>query len=141
MALFPRSVNPLPIETPFKPVIYTTEKTWENPHIVHPDTGHKGDNDPLDACEISSSVARTGEVKQVKVLGIFCLLDGGETDWKTIVIDIHDPVASMLNGIQDLEDRFPGLLGATRDWFRIYKVPDGKSANRFALRGEFKDKG
>jgi len=40
-------------------------QTWENPEFVHPDTKAKGDNDPVDAVEISSSVGKIGEVKQV----------------------------------------------------------------------------
>lgn len=34
----------------------------------------------------------------------------------------------------------PGYLEATVDWFRRYKVPDGKPENQFAFNGEFKDK-
>lgn len=39
-----------------------------------------------------------GQVKQVKILGVMALLDEGETDWKVIVIDVTDPLASSLNG-------------------------------------------
>lgn len=34
----------------------------------------------------------------------------------------------------------PGYLEATVDWFRRYKVPDGKPENQFAFNGEFKGK-
>lgn len=34
----------------------------------------------------------------------------------------------------------PGYLEATVDWFRRYKVPDGKPENQFAFNGDFKDK-
>lgn len=34
----------------------------------------------------------------------------------------------------------PGYLEATVDWFRRYKVPDGKPENKFAFNDEFKDK-
>lgn len=30
-------------------------------------------------------------------------------------------------------DCFQGTLTAIRDWFRDYKIPDGKPANRFGL--------
>ena len=33
-------------------------------------TGEKGDNDPIDVCEIGSRVAAPGEVLQVKVGGM-----------------------------------------------------------------------
>ena len=38
----------------------------------------------------------------------------------------------------DLLDR--GLLDATRDWFRIYKIPTGKPANSFAQEGKYFDR-
>jgi inorganic pyrophosphatase len=63
-----------------------------------------------------------GQVKQVKVLGIMALLDEGETDWKVIVVDINDPLASKLNDIEDVERHLPGLIRATNEWFRIYKI-------------------
>lgn len=43
-------------------------------------------------------------------------------------------------GINDVRRLKPGYLEATVDWFRRYKVPDGKPENQFAFNGEFKDK-
>jgi inorganic pyrophosphatase len=63
-------------------------QTWEDPNVIHPETKAKGDNDPLDVCEIGELVGYTGQVKQVKVLGVMALLDEEETDWKIIVIDV-----------------------------------------------------
>ncbi|KAG0366043.1 Inorganic pyrophosphatase [Gamsiella multidivaricata] len=68
------------------------------------------------------------------------LLDEGETDWKILVIDVKDPLADQLNDIADVERLLPGLIDATRDWFRIYKKPDGKPENEFAFDGAAKDK-
>jgi inorganic pyrophosphatase len=115
-------------------------QTWEDPNAVHPETKAKGDNDPLDVCEIGELVGYTGQVKQVKVLGVMALLDEGETDWKVIVIDVNDPLAPKLNDIEDVERHLPGLLRATNEWFRIYKIPDGKPENQFAFTGECKNK-
>jgi len=115
-------------------------QTWEDPTQQHPDTKARGDNDPLDVIEIGERVAKCGEVKQVKVLGIMALLDEGETDWKVVVIDINDPLAPKLNDIEDVEKHLPGLLKATNEWFRIYKIPDGKPENEFAFNGEAKNK-
>ncbi|KAK0736491.1 hypothetical protein B0T21DRAFT_393179 [Apiosordaria backusii] len=116
-------------------------QTWEDPHYTNPETGAKGDNDPIDACEIGRAIARTGDVKQVKILGILGLLDEGETDWKLMVIDVTDPLSDKLHDIGDVEKHLPGLLDATRDWFRIYMVPDGFPPNEYALEGKFIDKG
>lgn len=46
------------------------------------------------------------------------LLDEGETDWKVIVVDVLDPLASKLNDIEDVERHLPGLIRATNEWFR-----------------------
>jgi len=115
-------------------------QTWEDPNTTHPETKMNGDNDPLDVCEIGELVAKPGEVKQVKVLGVMALLDEGETDWKIIVIDVNDPLAPRLNDVEDVERHLPGLLRATNEWFRIYKIPDGKPENQFAFSGECKNK-
>ena len=108
--------------------------------MVHPETKAKGDNDPLDVCEIGELVGYPGQVKQVKVLGVMALLDEEETDWKIIVIDVNDPLAPKLNDVEDVERHLPGLLRATNEWFRIYKIPDGKPENQFAFSGECKNK-
>jgi inorganic pyrophosphatase len=50
------------------------------------------------------------------------LLDEGETDWKIIAIDVNDPLAPKLNDIEDVERHLPGLLRATNEFWRIYKV-------------------
>jgi inorganic pyrophosphatase len=115
-------------------------QTWEDPKHIHPETKAKGDNDPLDVCEIGELVGTPGQVKRVKVLGVMALLDEEETDWKVIVIDEKDPLAPKLNDIEDVERHLPGLLRATNEWFRIYKIPDGKPENQFAFSGECKNK-
>jgi inorganic pyrophosphatase len=79
-------------------------------------------------------------VHPVKVLGVMALLDEGETDWKVLVISPEDPLAAKLNDIDDVKTHCPGLIEATRDWFRNYKIPDGKPANEFAFGGEVKDR-
>lgn len=111
-----------------------------------------------------------GEVIKVKVLGTLALIDEGETDWKVIVINTDDPDAAEYNGrektqqqnqqmhklvalsgfflpscqcdadIDDVRRNKPGYLEATVDWFRRYKVPDGKPENQFAFNGDFKDR-
>ena len=93
-------------------------QTWEDPTQSHVETKAKGDNDPLDVCEIGEQIGYVGQVKQVKVLGIMALLDEGETDWKVIVVDVTDPLASKLNDVEDVERHLPGLIRATNEWFR-----------------------
>uniref|UniRef100_A0A3Q4H2T1 inorganic diphosphatase n=1 Tax=Neolamprologus brichardi TaxID=32507 RepID=A0A3Q4H2T1_NEOBR len=85
-------------------------------------------------------VCSTGQVIQVKVLGILAMIDEGEMDWKVIAINAEDPDAKNLNNIEDVRKNRPGHLEATVEWFRKYKVPDGKPENKFGFNGEFKDK-
>lgn len=113
-------------------------QTWENPEVLDEATGCKGDNDPIDVLEIGYRVAKRGEVLKVKILGTVALIDEGETDWKIIVIDVNDPLANQMNDVNDIEKHCPGLLKATIEWFKIYKIPDGKPENQFAFNGEAK---
>merc|ERR1719195_2063754 len=89
-------------------------QTWENPHHEDESTGCKGDNDPVDCCEIGHRVAKRGDVLEVKVLGTLAMIDDGETDWKLIVIDVSDPLAGEVNSLADVERVMPGFLTASR---------------------------
>ncbi|XP_072479177.1 inorganic pyrophosphatase 2, mitochondrial isoform X12 [Notamacropus eugenii] len=115
-------------------------QTWEDPLHKDSTTNCCGDNDPIDVCEIGSKVRARGEIIQVKILGILGLIDENETDWKLIAISVDDPEASKFHNISDVRKHKPAYLEATLDWFRLYKVPQGKPENKFAFNGEFKDK-
>ena len=115
-------------------------QTWEDPGAVHPDTQAKGDNDPLDACEIGSVTAERGAIRQVKVLGTWAMIDDGETDWKILVIDVNDPKAKDVDSIEDVEKHFPGVIQETFVFLRDYKIPSGSPPNKFAFDGQLKDK-
>jgi len=115
-------------------------QTWEDPTKTDTHTGCLGDNDPIDVLEIGTAVAKQGDVLQVKVLGIMAMIDEGETDWKVVAINVKDPLADQMNDIGDVEKFKPGLLQATHDWLKVYKMPDNKPENEFAFKGEAKDK-
>jgi len=78
-----------------------------------------------------------GQIKQVKVLGIMALLDEGETDWKVIVVDVTDPLASKLNDIEDVERHLPGLIRATNEWFR-YRPKEKNSSSKYVTRSYYR---
>jgi inorganic pyrophosphatase len=107
---------------------------------MDPHTGCGGDNDPLDVCDISDVLSPLGSIVKVKVLGVLAMIDEGETDWKIIAINVNDPLSEKMNDIGDVERVKPGLLSATIEWFRNYKIPDGKPKNKFAFNDTFKDK-
>ncbi len=108
-------------------------QTWEDPSLLHEDSKTYGDNDPLDACEIGMRQIPIGGVRTVKVLGVLLMVDEGETDWKVICIDSSDPWAALLDNVSDLERALPGTVSMIREWFRTYKVADGKPENSFGL--------
>lgn len=81
-------------------------------------------------------VGYTGEVRPVKVLGAFAIIDEGETDWKVLVVDAREPLAAKVSDIGNLELYMPGFLETMKWWFKMYKVPDGKKENEIALNGE-----
>ena len=112
-------------------------RTWEDPSHISPDTGCKGDNDPLDAVEIGLKQHAVGSIVKVKVLGILAMIDAGETDWKVVTISVSDPIADLINDIDDVETHMPGALSALREWLRKYKTAEGKEHNVFGLEEEF----
>lgn len=89
-------------------------QTWESPFQVNEETKIMGDNDPVDACEIGSTIFDIGSVIQVKPIGILGMIDQGgflcvrhesctgfyvgEMDWKLIVINTRDPLCEKLRG-------------------------------------------
>lgn len=116
-------------------------QTWEDPTHVHPDAeGCRGDNDPLDVCEIGCRIIAPGKIRPVKVLGILGMIDEGEMDWKVVTIDADDKWAPFVDDVEDVEREMPGMLDAIREWYRTYKIPDGKPPNVFGLDERFMPK-
>ena len=98
-------------------------QTWEMPsHQYQINEGLYGDNDPIDAIDIGTKVHSIGTVLEVKILGALGMVNKSELDWKIVVIDINDPLAKLINDINDCYLHLPGLLEATIDWFRFSEV-------------------
>lgn len=127
------------IHDPYKFNYGAFPQTWEDPTHVSPDTNAAGDLDPLDVCEVGEEVGHTGQIKQVKILGVWAMVDDGETDWKILVLDVNDPNASKINNAEDLEKVYPGRIQETFTFLRDYKIPAGSGPNQFAFNGELKD--
>ncbi|GAX73317.1 hypothetical protein CEUSTIGMA_g771.t1 [Chlamydomonas eustigma] len=115
-------------------------QTWEDPSHTHSELMCEGDNDPLDVVEIGTRPCRTGGVYQVKPLGVFAMIDDGELDWKVVAICVDDPMAHLLKDVEDVQKHLPGTLDKIHEWFRDYKIPDGKPPNKFGYDAECKDK-
>merc|ERR1719313_1965803 len=74
-----------------------------------------------------------GGVYDVKPLGVLAMIDDGEIDWKLLAVRVDDPKAAACGSLKEVEAAFPGQMDAIREWFRDYKVPDGKPQNAFGL--------
>lgn len=59
------------------------------------------------------------------------------SDISLILLYTYFPMCADIDDVRRLK---PGYLEATLDWFKMYKVPDGKPENQFAFNGEFKDR-
>ncbi|CAH8321242.1 unnamed protein product [Eruca vesicaria subsp. sativa] len=104
-------------------------QTWEDPSQANSEV----EGAFVDVVEIGEAQRKIGEVLKIKPLAALAMIDEGELDWKIVAISLDDPKAHLVNDVDDVEKHFPGTLTAIRDWFRDYKIPDGKPANRFGL--------
>jgi len=114
-------------------------QTWEDPGISDPDTGLGGDNDPIDVLQLNSQPCRRGAVQRVRVLGALALVDGGETDWKLLVVDADDFTEDDATKWRHIDDIPKDRMGQIRSWFKIYKRAEGKSENLISLGGRAVD--
>lgn len=110
-------------------------QTWEDPNHISPDTQRGGDNDPVDILDIGNKRWNCGSIVRVKVLGVIGLIDSDETDYKIIGISAEDPLAPLMDDIDDVEIHMPGALDALISWLRYYKSP---VINEFAYDGKAK---
>jgi len=78
-----------------------------------------------------------GAIVRYKPLGVLAMIDDGETDWKVIGIAEEDPMAPLLEDIDDVLDVAGGAAESFREWMRLYKTPD---INKFALREEYQNR-
>lgn len=100
-------------------------QTWEDP-------SENGDNDPLDVIELGETTFDMGSIHRVKVLGSLELIDQGEVDHKILVLALSDPLAPLVETLDDLEKHRPGVVKRLIDWLKRYKIPEGKALNRLS---------
>ncbi|EKE36945.1 hypothetical protein ENUP19_0088G0020 [Entamoeba nuttalli] len=107
-------------------------QTWEDLFERDSIVGIPGDNDPIDIIDISQKKVARGEIVQIKPICALALLDGGETDWKVIGINVNDPLAQTITSANDIEK----TVDEIREWYRVYKVAEGKKLNKYAYGGK-----
>lgn len=111
-------------------------QTWEDPRYVEESTGLAGDNDPLDVVDVGKKACTPGEVYEVRPVGALAMVDGGEMDWKIVVVRAGGPDAAWLDASKPTNSQ-RAQLQLLKEWFRDYKIPDGKAPNEFAFEGKF----
>lgn len=118
-------------------------QTWEEP-VEHskedPLLGGLtlvGDNDPVDAVDVSQTTLECGAVAKVKVVGGLGLVDEGEIDWKIFVVREDDPHFDKINDLDDIDVYYPGTTTGVREFCRWYKTPKGKPLNKFLPEKNF----
>jgi inorganic pyrophosphatase len=84
-----------------------------------PQTVGQDDADPLDALILGDNVSR-GTVVPGKVIGAIKMIDGGEQDYKYLVV----PKNSHFEHVSSLGDLPKGILGILSTWFTHYKQND-----------------
>ncbi|KAG2499578.1 hypothetical protein HYH03_002521 [Edaphochlamys debaryana] len=107
-------------------------QTWEASDAPDELTGLPADNDPLDFVEIGAAPVPVGAVVRVRLLGAMTLIDQGETDWKLVTVNTRDPGGASWSDIGDVP---AALRQHVFEFFRTYKVAEGKSLNRFWVAG------
>ena len=78
-----------------------------------------GDGDPLDVMILGPAVPR-GSLVQIKLIGVFKMIDRGNIDDKLIAVMKDTPLYSV-NSIAELDQKFPGVVTILQTWFTNYK--------------------
>jgi inorganic pyrophosphatase len=84
-----------------------------------------GDGDPVDVVLLGSATP-CGAVVRARILGTLRLIDNGEQDDKILAVRPRSPLGDV-RGIDDLQDRYPGVLEILETWFVHYKGAETRS--------------
>jgi inorganic pyrophosphatase len=84
-----------------------------------------GDGDPVDVVLLGPA-APCGAVVRARILGTLRLIDNGEQDDKILAVRPRSPLGDV-RGIDDLQDRYPGVLKILETWFVHYKGAENRS--------------
>ncbi|KAJ7292916.1 inorganic pyrophosphatase [Mycena rebaudengoi] len=130
--------------TPIAPVVRNARPTYVRSFFPHhgylwnygalPQTYLSGA--PLRVCELGTRVASTGDVRCVRVLGLLAPREEGVLRYAVLAVDTADALAPRLHTLADVERECPGMISATREWFKLYKITEGKDPNTFEFGGE-----
>jgi len=78
-----------------------------------------GDGDPVDIVLLGAA-APCGALVQARILGALRLIDDGERDDKVLAVRPGSPLGDV-DDINDVRERYPGVLDILETWFVHYK--------------------
>lgn len=81
------------------------------------------DGDPLDVLVMVTEPMAPGILVEVKAVGVFYMIDGGDNDEKIICVPVDDPIMRELNDIDDVSEHFKKEV---EEFFKTYKNLEGK---------------
>lgn len=84
-----------------------------------------GDGDPVDVVLLGPATP-CGAVVRARILGILRLIDDGERDDKVLAVRPRSPLGDV-HDIDDLTERYPGVLDILETWFVHYEGPGNQS--------------
>ena len=88
-------------------------------------TDDGGDGDPVDIVVLGPA-APCGAVVEARIVGALRLLDDGEQDDKMLAVRPGAPLGDV-HGLDELRDRYPGVLDILETWFVHYEGPGNRS--------------
>lgn len=91
---------------------------------THSTSDAGGDGDPLDVVLLGPATA-CGAVVRARVLGALRLIDDGEKDDKILAVHSTSPIGEV-DGIDELRERYPGVLEILKTWFVHYEGPGNR---------------
>lgn len=104
-------------------------QTWEH-NKVELLPGMIGDDDPLDALEITNSPVYAGDVISVDIVGAFCLIDQDEVDWKILTVSKDYLKRHKISGKEYFENyKKTDGINLILNNFKKYKLYEGKGLN------------
>lgn len=96
-----------------------------------------GDGDPMDVLVLGPAV-EIGSVIKARPIAVLDLLDGGEADYKVLMVQDGSQF-SVCSNLVCLDETFPGVTTIVKTWFTSYKGRDAKGNFKLEAKG-FKDK-
>ena len=90
------------------------------------------DGDPLDILVLMTIPVFTGCLVDARPIGLFHLVDHGQSDEKVLAVPVGDPYSE---GLHDLGDIPPHYLREIEHFFQVYKDLEGKDTQVRGFEG------